>query len=116
MHKVDVWFWCIPSTYVNLVAGIIAVALSGIMLAALSEAARHGHDVRDTTLYVAAAIVYGGSIGWSYFYNWRATKSAILALSLTMLQTICTTLLIVVINLWLDRRNTKRLERERSRG
>ena len=116
MHLVDVWFWSIPTTYVNLVTGIVAVVLCGIVLAASSEAARLGHAVGDTTLYMAASIIYGGGVGWSYFHNWRKTHSAILALSLTILQTISAALVIVVLNLWLDRRNSERYEREHRLG
>ena len=65
---------------------------------------------------IAAAILYGGCMMWSYFYNWRRTNSAILAVSLTILQTLSAIFVIGWINLWLDRRNTKRYEREHGLG
>jgi hypothetical protein len=116
LHSVDVSFWSVPSTYVNLITGIVAVALSGLMLLISSEASRHGNEVRGATLHIAAAIVYGGGVSWSYFYNWRKTGSASLALSLTVLQTISTLLIIVIVNLWLDRRNAEQYERDRIPG
>jgi hypothetical protein len=61
---------------------------------------------------VAAAILYGGCVGWSYFYNWRRTDSAILAISLVVLQTLSAIFVIGVFNLWLDNKNAKRYERE----
>jgi hypothetical protein len=80
------------------------------------EAARQGRQVTDTTLYVAAAILYGGCVVWSYFYNWRKTGSALLAISLTILQTISASFIIGVFHLWLDGRNVKRYEREHGIG
>jgi hypothetical protein len=77
-----------------------------------SVAEGNGHHVQDTTLYVAAAILYAGCAGWSYFYNWRTTGSPILAVSLTLLQTISATFVIALLYLWIDGRNTKRYERE----
>lgn len=76
------------------------------------EAARQGHQVQDVTLYIAAAILYGSCVVWSYFYNWRKTGSAILSISLTLLQTISATFVIVALYLWIGGRNTKRYERE----
>ena len=75
IHLIGVRFWFIPSTYVTLIGGIVAIVLCAIMLAVSYESARH-----------AAAILYSGCVVWSYFYNWRRTNSAILAISLTILQ------------------------------
>lgn len=68
-----------------LVSGIIAFVISAIMLVISQESARRGNNVTDTILYVTAAFLYCGCVGWSYFYNWRKTDSAILAISLTIL-------------------------------
>jgi hypothetical protein len=112
IHLADVRFWFIPSTYVTLIGGIIAIVLCAIMLVVSHESAREGHDVRDFTLYVAASILYGGCVVWSYFCNWRRTSSAILAISLSVLQILSAIFLIGIFNLWLDARNTKRYARE----
>ena len=80
------------------------VLMSTIMLIFAQESARRGQNVRGTTLNVAAVILYGGCVVWSYFYNWRRTGSAVLAISLTILQSISAVFVIVAINLWLDRR------------
>jgi hypothetical protein len=112
IHLVGVRFWFIPSTYVTLFGGIIALIICMVMGLLSHEATHRGNQVTDSTLYAAAAILYGGCVVWSHFYNWRRTSSAILALSLTMLQTISAALVIGVINLWLDRSNMKRYERE----
>ena len=112
IHLLGVRFWLIPSTYVTLVGAIVAVLVCGFMLILTQESARRGHDVRDATLYIAAAILYGGCVVWSYFYNWRRTSSAVLAISQTILQSISAVFGIVAINLWLDRGNMERYNRE----
>ena len=116
IHLAGVWYWFIPSTYVTLIGGIIAVVLCAIMLVMSHESARQGHDVRDAPLYVAAAILYGGCVVWSYFHNWRRTNSALLAISLTILQILSAVLVLGIFNLWLDGRNTKRYAREHGLG
>jgi hypothetical protein len=56
IHLAGVRFWFIPSTYVTLIGGIIALVISAIMLIFSQESARRGHQVTEMTLYVAAAI------------------------------------------------------------
>lgn len=116
VHLVGVRFWFIPSTYIALIGGIIALLLCLVMGLFTHEAARQGHQIQDVTLYVAAAILYGGCAVWSYFYNWRKTRSPILAASLTILQTVSATFAIGLLYLWIDGRNTKRYEREHGRS
>jgi hypothetical protein len=87
-----------------------------IMIISTHEAVRHGRQGADVTLYATAAILYGGCAIWSYFFNWRKTGSAILAISLTILQTLSAAFIIGLFNLWLDDRNAKRHERERGIG
>jgi hypothetical protein len=102
----------IPSTYVVLVGGLIALLMCLIMGLFAHEAPRQGHQVKDVTFYVAAAILYGGCVVWSYLYNWRTTGSAILSVSLTLLQTVSAAFVIVALYLWIGGRNTKRYEQE----
>jgi hypothetical protein len=116
IHLVDVRFWLIPSTYVALVGGVVALLICLTMGLFSAEASRQGHQIKDTTLYAAAAILYCGCVVWSYFYNWRKTGSAILAISLTILQTLSASFVIGIFNLWIDGRNTKRYAREHGIG
>jgi ABC-type nickel/cobalt efflux system permease component RcnA len=95
---------------------MIALVISVIMLLFSQESARRGHDAGDNTLYVAAAILYCGCAVWSCWYNWRRTNSALLAISLTILQTLSAAFVVGVFNLWLDRHNTNRYEREHGLG
>ncbi|WP_342736288.1 hypothetical protein [Bradyrhizobium sp. B117] len=112
IHLLDVRFWFIPSTYVGLIGGVLALLICLIMVVFSAESERRGHRITDTTLYVAAAILYGGCVVWSYLYNWRKTGSAILSVSLTVLQTISAAFVIVALYLWIGGRNTKRYEQE----
>ncbi|MGY3354348.1 uncharacterized protein with PQ loop repeat [Bradyrhizobium sp. GM0.4] len=112
IHLAEVRFWFLPSTYVGLVGGISVLVIGLIMFAFSAEAERRGHQVTDTTLYAAAAILYCGCVVWSYLYNWRKTGSALLSVSLTLLQTISAAFIIVALYLWIGGRNTKRYDRE----
>lgn len=112
IHLADVRFWFLPSTYVGLVGGVLALLTCLAMFAFSTEAERRGHQVTDTTLYAAAAILYCGCVAWSYLYNWRKTRSALLSVNLTLLQAIAATFVIVALYLWIGGRNTKRYERE----
>lgn len=112
IHVIEVRFWLIPSTYVTLFAGVIALVICLIMVWYSGMAEGNGQRMQDFTLYVAAGILYAGCVAWSYLYNWRRTKSAILAFSLTFLQTISAAFAIGLLALLLDGRNTKRYERD----
>ncbi|KJC44524.1 hypothetical protein UP06_18835 [Bradyrhizobium sp. LTSP857] len=112
IHLVGVRFWFLPSTYVGLIGGLLALLICLVMFVFSTEAERRGHQVTDTTLYAAAAILYCGCVVWSYLYNWRKTRSALLSVSLTLLQTISAAFVIVALYLWIGGRNTKRYERE----
>ena|SRR5438874_2729055 len=116
IHLAGVRFWFIPSTYVTLIGSIISFVMCVIMLLLSHESARQGQEAGDNTLYVAAAILYGGCAVWSCWHNWRRTNSALLAISLTILQTLSAVFVIGVFNLWLDRHNTKRYERDHGLG
>lgn len=116
IHMAGVQFWFIPSTYVTLTCGVISLVMCAIMLLVADESTRRAHDVSDTTLCVAAAILYSGCAVWSYWYNWRRTNSAMLALSLTILQVLTAVFLIAVFGLWLDGKSTKWYAREHDFG
>ncbi|MHC2289862.1 hypothetical protein [Bradyrhizobium barranii] len=112
IHLLDVRFWYIPSTYVGLIGGVLALLICLIMFIFATESERRGHRITDTTLYAVAAILYGSCVVWSYLYNWRKTGSALLSASLTILQTISAFFVVVALYLWIGGRNTKRYERE----
>jgi hypothetical protein len=76
LHKRDVYFWSLGSTWSSLIAcpiALLIVVLSGGLKGA-------------TALAIAGAILYAVAFAYSIFYNYNATKSAALALSTSMLQ------------------------------
>jgi hypothetical protein len=81
LHKRDVYFWSLGSTWSSLIACPIAfviIALSG------------GWNGVSTppALMMAGGILYVVAFAYSIFYNYNATKSAALALSTSILQQI----------------------------
>ena len=79
LHKRDVYFWSLGSTWSSLIACPIA-----FVIIALSR----GWNGVSTppALMMAGAILYAVAFAYSIFYNYNATKSAALALSTSMLQ------------------------------
>jgi uncharacterized membrane protein YoaK (UPF0700 family) len=76
LHKRDVYFWSLGSTWSSLIAcpiALLIIALSGGLKGA-------------PALLMAGAILYAVAFAYSIFYNYNATKSAALALSTSMLQ------------------------------
>ena len=79
LHNRDVYFWSLGSTWSSLIAcpiGLLIVALSG------------GWNGVSTppALMMGGGILYVVAFAYSIFYNYNATKSAVLALSTSMLQ------------------------------
>jgi hypothetical protein len=73
LHKRDVYFWGLGSTWSSIVA--CPVALLIMSLGPWSHAP-----------IIAGAILYAGSFAFAIFYNYNAAKSAMLALSTSILQ------------------------------
>ena len=79
LHKRDVYFWSLGSTWSSLIAcpvALLIIALSGGWNGASAPPAP----------IIAGAILYAVAFVYSIFYNYNATKSAALALSISMLQ------------------------------
>ena len=76
LHKRDVYFWSLGSTWSSLIACPIALLI--IVLSGGWKGA--------TAIMMAGAILYAVAFAYSIFYNYNATKSAVLALSTSMLQ------------------------------
>jgi hypothetical protein len=79
LHKRDVYFWSLGSTWSSLIAcpiALLIIALSG------------GWNGVSTppALMMAGGILYVVAFAYSIFSNYNATKSAALALSTSMLQ------------------------------
>jgi hypothetical protein len=83
LHKRDVYFWGLGSTWVSIIACPIALII--VSLSGWSGI----HDPNAPPFHapiIAGAILYAGAFGFAIFYNYNATKSAMLAVSTSMLQ------------------------------
>jgi hypothetical protein len=79
LHKRDVYFWSLGSTWSSLIAcpiALLIIVLSGGWKGASAPPAP----------MMAGAILYAVAFAYSIFYNYNATKSAALAISTGMLQ------------------------------
>jgi hypothetical protein len=79
LHKRDVYFWSLGSTWSSLIAcpiALLIIVLSGGWKGASAPPAP----------MMAGAVLYAVAFIYSIFYNYNATKSAALALSTSMLQ------------------------------
>ena len=83
LHKRDVYFWSLGSTWVSVIACPIA-----LVIMSLSSWSRL-HDPNVPLFQgpiIAGAILYAAAFAYATFYNYSATKSAVLAISTSVLQ------------------------------
>jgi hypothetical protein len=83
LHKRDVYFWGLGSTWSSIIA--CPVALLIMSLSGWSQL----HDSNVPVFHapiIAGAILYAGAFAFAVFYNYKATKSAMLAFSTSILQ------------------------------
>jgi hypothetical protein len=83
LHKRDVYFWGLGSTWSSIIA--CPAALLIMCLSGWSQS----HDPNAPMFHapiIAGAILYAGALAFAIFYNYNATKSAMLALSTSILQ------------------------------
>ena len=79
LHNKGVYFWSLASTWVSLCATLVA----GIIAAILGSL----HDKGGPYIFlIASGLLWVTAMTWSFFYNFRAAGSIILALSTTLLQ------------------------------
>jgi hypothetical protein len=83
LHKRDVYFWSLGSTWSSIIASAVAVVI--MSLSSLS-----GLNDPSAPLFrapiIAGAILYAVAFAYAIFYNYNATKSAMLAISTSILQ------------------------------
>jgi hypothetical protein len=83
LHKRDVYFWGLGSTWSSIIA--CPVALLIMSLSGWSQP----HDPTVPIFHapiIAGAILYAGAFAFAIFYNYNATRSAMLAFSTSVLQ------------------------------
>lgn len=83
LHKRDVYFWSLGSTWASVIACPLALVI--VCLSSLSGL----HDPNAPLSIgpiIAGAILYAAAFAFAVFYNYNATRSAMLAVSTSMLQ------------------------------
>jgi hypothetical protein len=83
LHKRDVYFWSIGSTWVSVIACPIALVV--MSLSSLTGSNDPSAPLSQAPI-IAGAILYAAAFAYATFYNYNATKSAMLAISTSMLQ------------------------------
>jgi hypothetical protein len=111
LHRRDIQFWTIPPTYVAFFGGFLATFCllvstfflpDGRQLVSESftfSVAQSAKRPADYTMVIAVMIVEAGTVLWCLWYNWRKTNAAILAISVTALQILLSSS--VVVFFWL---------------
>jgi hypothetical protein len=98
LHRRDVHFWGLGSTWTSIIT--CPAALSIMSFSSLSNLHDQNAPVFKAPI-VAGAVLYAAAFAYATFYNFRATRSAALALSTSMLQQLA---VLGVIFLFLRRR------------
>jgi hypothetical protein len=106
LHKREVYFWSLGSTWTSLIACPLALAITPFCIwRQLKDPAAP----IDPVPIMAGAALYIAALSYAIFYNFKATRSAALALSTSMLQQLA---VLGLIYLWLrldgDRVNRRR--------
>jgi hypothetical protein len=83
LHKRDVFFWNLGSTWVSVIACPLAL---GIMSFSVFSQLNDPNAPLFQAPIIAGAILYAGAFAYAIFYNYNVTKSAMLAISTGMLQ------------------------------
>lgn len=83
LHKRDVYFWSLGSTWTSVIACPIALV---IMSLGVWSQLNDPHAPLFQAPIIAGAILYAVAFAYAIFYNYNATKSAMLAISTSMLQ------------------------------
>jgi hypothetical protein len=83
LHRRDVYFWSLGSTWTSIVACPAAIAIAS--MGSFSQL----HDPNAPLFHaplIAGAALYAAAFAYAAFYNYRATGSSVLTLSTSMLQ------------------------------
>jgi hypothetical protein len=83
LHRREVYFWSLGSTWTSLIACPLALV---IMSFSVWRQAQDSTAPFDLGIIFAGAILYVAALACALLYNFRATRSAALAFSTSMLQ------------------------------
>lgn len=105
LHRREVYFWSLGSTWTSLIACPLALVIMSFSVW------RQAHDPNaplDLGIIYAGAILYATALAFAIFYNVRATRSALLAFSTTMLQQFAILGLLLLFARWTGERAQRR--------
>jgi hypothetical protein len=106
LHRRDVYFWSLGSTWTSLIACPLAVAITSFC--AWRQLKDPGASI-DPVPIMAGAVLYVAALAYALLYNFRATRSAALAFSTSMLKQLAVLgLLFLYFRLEGDRVNRRR--------
>jgi hypothetical protein len=83
LHRREVYFWSLGSTWTSLIACPLALVIMSFSAWAHAGGPNAPFDLG---IIMAGAILYIAALAFAIFYNIRATRSVLLALSTSMLQ------------------------------
>jgi hypothetical protein len=83
LHKRDVYFWSLGSTWVSMIACPAALVLAS--LSVLSRLNDPNAPIFHVPI-IAGAMLYTGALAYAIYHNYRTTGSAAVALSTSLLQ------------------------------
>lgn len=83
LHRRDVYFWSLGSTWTSIVACPLALVIASLS----AWGTPHGPNAPLFQMpIVAGAVLYAVAFCYAIFYNYNATRSAMLAISTSLLQ------------------------------
>jgi hypothetical protein len=97
LHGRDVYFWSLGSTWTSLVACPAALVITSISV--WSKLHDQNAPLFEVPI-IAGAMLYAVALVYAVLYNFRATKSAVLAVSTSMLQQLAVLGLIFLFLRW----------------
>jgi hypothetical protein len=100
LHRRQLHYWQLRSTYITLVIGSLALLI-------LLVACGFRNDDARLTVLDASAILQASVTVWAGWYNWRRTRSIMLALSVTIIQTVVTWGIVIVFLMRMGSQGTR---------
>lgn len=107
LHRTGNYFWLLASTWVLLVVDLIAASIAlftFLTIGHLNDTHQNLAGYTGATAYLTASILHGFTVGWCLYYNYRKSQSFLLALHVTVLQSVFIIGVITIINVLMGNR------------
>jgi hypothetical protein len=108
-HLVGVYFWSTPSTYASMFGGLACFIFLLITAASGDDKVNHQFHAGPT---VVASLCYGALVLWTVWHNTKRTGSTLLAISLSVLQSVALLAFIGAVLNWLNASGIRRYEKD----